>query len=1168
MKKLGAVLLITALVLQLFSVNIFADQSGATYYVAPNGSDIETAGSIDTPFKTISYASKFLKPGDTCYIKAGVYRETVTPMNNGTSDMPITYKAYGDGEVVISGCDVVTDWEKHEGNVYKASMDWDMGSGEGNIVFINDELGYEGRWPNNIGYDDSWPTAKGYEGEVNRLLLCGEYPVISSASFSQIDTSYGKVVISGTNIPIVPAGTKLWCSANPSYNSIAGVLTEPSTKTSITAKVNRSSNPISGDIYALIGALELVDVQGEWYKDRNAQLLYVYSETDPNLLGDAIEAKKREYGIDLSDRKNIIFDGIGLRATAIKTNDNTSYCTYKNATVQTVAREMVEIGYPSADGIILNGTHNTIAGCTIKDCFGMAVRINGSYNRVINNLIENTNLEGSNTRTVWIYGSNQLVSHNTIRYTGRFATGGTFTDSVISYNDMYGTEGLTEDGGVLYLNDHDYGMSEIHHNYLHDNLDITNYGQMGLYFDTATCSLLVYNNIIWNIDHEENYDHTPICAATYSDYCIYFNNTIINHQSGMGHYPPSTAICNGGTYINNLFARQAHDPSNTHLMDQFTYINNIEDGRAAGDIVDGDWLDDEKFGLQPGSAAIDAGTVIPGVNEDYIGEAPDIGAREYGDPNPWTAGHDFDNEEYSNEPFALNLELPFKNMLKNREFEDGLEGWTTESGNPSVLNQSAWGYSFATRACVKNGYYSLMLKDGDVVSQRIEGLKPNTKYLMRCYSRTAGEYFTYSKYDKSVTPVNISTNTGSLECQDGNSGYAMFTVDFDEGQFDTFRLTIADISTDAAYCKLLLDSTSGTELGRAYFVKQNNGWNDINFYDITFDQVITGEHKVYFVFDSGNTGKLKNTKFRGFEILDIDSADEAQIDVKSDTGETVLWTNTKTEFERLPEELFFTTGQAGYADVTIRHNGGNNVIYFDALGVQEVYNEETNVIPAQPVLLKSVNMVDLEGNAVTLVKDNTLGIVGLTFENHTNEDMEVTGSVTSYTATGRKGETVTIDSPVSANKTETLGLGITIADSKGYLVLEFTLGEEQVFEYHIPVWQLSNGMNADVLLKGLVINGGAATGLVKGQTNNLAVSVQNSSASSIGCTGYLAIYEYEDGVPRLKNIVSVEDTIETGADTINISIDVPSTRNDVSATLLLWKNDGSLQPITEVYKFK
>ncbi len=1161
MKKLGAVVLITALVLQLFSINIFADEAGDTYFVSPNGHDIETAGTEDAPFKTISYASKFLKPGDTCYIREGVYRETVTPMNNGTADKPITYAAYEDEEVVISGCDLITDWTKHEGNIYKAAMDWNMGNGEGNIVFVNDELGYEGRWPNNIGYDNTWPTAKGYEGEVNKLLLCSAYPVISSASVTQIDTAYGKAVVSGTNIPIVPAGTKFWCVANPAYNSIAGVLTEPSTKTSITAKINRASQPISGDIYALIGALELVDVQGEWYKDKDNQLLYIYSNVNPNTI--VVEAKKREYGIDLSDRKNIIFDGVDLRATSIKTNDNTSYCTYKNGNVQTVSREMVEIGYPSADGIIINGTYNTIMGCTIKDCFGMAIRLNGSYNRVINNLIENTNLEGSNTRAVWIYGSNQLVSHNTIRYTGRFATGGTFTDSVISYNDMYGTEGLTEDGGVLYLNDHDYGMSEIHHNYFHDNLDIANYGQMGLYFDTATCSLLVYNNIIWNIDDEKS--HTPICAATYSDYCIYFNNTIINHTQGMGHYPLETAVCNGGTYINNLFASQAHDPD-AQVLDQFTYLNNIENGREARDIVDGDWIRTEKFGLQEGSAAIDNGIIIPGI--DYVGDKPDIGAREYDDPNPWVAGHDFSKTEEYDQPFALNLQLPFKNMLTNREFEDGLEGWDTVSGNPSVLNQSAWGYSFATRACTKNGYYSLMLKDGDVVNQRIEGLKPNTTYLMNCYSRTAGEYFTYSKYNKSVTPVNISTNTGSLECQDGNSGYAMFTIDFDEGQFDTLTLTISDIKTDAAYCAVRLDSVDGTELGRAYFVKQNNGWNDINFYDVTFDQVLTGERNVYFVFDSGSTGKLKNTKFRGFELLDKDSADEAQIDIKSDTGETVMWTNSKTEFARLPDKLYFTTGQAGYADVTIKHNGGNNVIYFDSLGVQEVYN---GVIPAQPVLLKSVNLIDLEGNAVTSVKDNTLGIIGLTFENHTNKDTTVTGSVTSYTATGRKGDAVTIDSPISANKTETLGLGITIADSKGYLVLEFTLGEDEVFEYHIPVWQLSNAMKADVLLKGIVIKDEAdsvVTSLAKEQTNTLTVSVNNSSASPIGCTGYLAIYEYENDVPRLVEIISVNDEIASGPDTINISIDVPAAQGDLSATLLLWKNDGSLQPITEVYKFK
>lgn len=1143
MKKLGAIVLITALVLQLFSISIFADESGDTYYVSPTGRDIAGAGTIDNPFKTISYASKSLKPGDTCYIRAGVYRETVTPMNNGTADKPITYAAYNNEEVVISGCDLVTDWSRHEGNVYKASMDWDMDNGEGNIVFVNNKLGFEGRWPNN----------------QDQLLICSTYPVISSASVSSIDYSHAKTVISGINIPIVEAGTKLWVVADPAYNSVTGVLTEPSTKTSITAKIRATSQPITGDIYALIGSLALVDVQGEWYKDKDQQLLYIYSETNPNLI--EVEAKKRDYGIDLSDRKNIVFDGIDLRATSIRTNDNTSYCTYKCGIVDTVARDMVEIGSPTAKGIEINGTYNTIMGCEIKNCFGMAIKLNGSYNRVVNNYIHNTNLEGSNCRAVWIYGSNQLVSHNTITETGRFTTGGSFTDSVISYNDLSKAEGLTKDGGILYLNDFDYGMSEIHHNYFHDNLDPKGLTQMGLYFDTATCSLLVYNNIIWNIDHQA--DQAPLCAATHSDYCIYFNNTVINHQSQMGHYPITTAVLNGGTYINNLFANTAHDAG---IPEQkgWIYKSNIEDGVASGCVT---LAYDGGYSLSADCKAVDEGVVIPGVNDDYVGNGPDIGAREYGDPDPWVAGHDFSKMNEYDEPFALNLELPFKNLLKNREFERGLDNWDTISGTPTILNQGAWTYAFSPNACVKNGYYSLMLKEGDVVSQRVDGLKPNTQYVLNCYSKTAGQYTSYTEFAEAPGQHIMSTNTGTLECQDGNDAWVKFKVDFDEGQFDSFKLTVSDVQTPLAYCSIRLDSISGPELGRAYFEIQNEVWNNINFYDVTFSQVLTGERDVYFVFSSGNTGKLKGTKFRGFELFDKDSADKAQFKVTTDTGAVVtLEKNDKRFSNTNAEKLYFTTGQSGYADITLSHMGGNNVVYFDSLGVQEVYNESG--IPSQPVLLKSVELTDLEGNAITSVKDNSIAVVDLLFENHTNKDMTVTGSVASYTATGKKGEVATIDSPISANKTETLGLGITIADSKGYLVLEFTLGEGKVFEYNIPVWQLSNGMNADVLLKGLVINDGNNTSLVKNQTNTINVSVNNSSASPIACTGYLAIYEYEDGTPRLVSITNVNDTINSGNDEIEFSVDVPSAEGEISATLLLWRNDGSLQPITEVYKFK
>jgi hypothetical protein len=43
---------------------------------------------------------------------------------------------------------------------------------------------------------------------------------------------------------------------------------------------------------------------------------------------------------------------------------------------------------------------------------------------------------------------------------------------------------------------------------------------------------------------------------------------------------------------------------------------------------------DFDFGLRPGSAAVDAGVRLPGVNDDFTGRAPDLGAYELGRPLP------------------------------------------------------------------------------------------------------------------------------------------------------------------------------------------------------------------------------------------------------------------------------------------------------------------------------------------------------------------------------------------------------------------------------------------------------------------------------------------------------------------------------------------------------
>ena len=53
--------------------------------------------------------------------------------------------------------------------------------------------------------------------------------------------------------------------------------------------------------------------------------------------------------------------------------------------------------------------------------------------------------------------------------------------------------------------------------------------------------------------------------------------------------------------------------------------------RDSSRIYDAALLD---FQLQDGSPAVDAGCVLPNVNDDFTGEAPDLGALEYGQDPP------------------------------------------------------------------------------------------------------------------------------------------------------------------------------------------------------------------------------------------------------------------------------------------------------------------------------------------------------------------------------------------------------------------------------------------------------------------------------------------------------------------------------------------------------
>lgn len=75
----------------------------ASRYVATNGNDLRGNGSLATPFATINKAASVARPGDTVFVRGGVYRQTVAVWTDGTEQARITFRPHGKERVIIDG---------------------------------------------------------------------------------------------------------------------------------------------------------------------------------------------------------------------------------------------------------------------------------------------------------------------------------------------------------------------------------------------------------------------------------------------------------------------------------------------------------------------------------------------------------------------------------------------------------------------------------------------------------------------------------------------------------------------------------------------------------------------------------------------------------------------------------------------------------------------------------------------------------------------------------------------------------------------------------------------------------------------------------------------------------------------------------------------------------
>ncbi|EDY19138.1 Fibronectin type III domain protein [Chthoniobacter flavus Ellin428] len=88
-----------------FRLQADAPASGAAnvFFVSPTGDDAAAGNALKTAWRTLAHAAKTAQAGDTIYVTAGEYHETLAPAQSGTAEKPIRFARRGHDCVILDG---------------------------------------------------------------------------------------------------------------------------------------------------------------------------------------------------------------------------------------------------------------------------------------------------------------------------------------------------------------------------------------------------------------------------------------------------------------------------------------------------------------------------------------------------------------------------------------------------------------------------------------------------------------------------------------------------------------------------------------------------------------------------------------------------------------------------------------------------------------------------------------------------------------------------------------------------------------------------------------------------------------------------------------------------------------------------------------------------------
>ena len=647
-------------------------------HVSIKGNDANN-GTKEKPLRTIQAAVDKINPGDICIIHNGTYRENIKIKRSGDATAAITIRAAKGEHPVISGLDVLDlKWNSTEKKgIYVA----DYKNNNFEQIFFDGKPLLEARWPN-------VPRDKN-----------GDWDFFSPNQWAIVDSTgnhYGTVKdsrLAATSWDINGARAVLnvchqfftWTRTVKGYIPKSDTFNYPKDLgKSIKARDESGASLVfNDDRYYLVGKKEFLDVPGEWYYDKEKQLLYLYTPDGINPEKKLVEVKNRYYSLTAEDDKNfIIIDGITFFGTAFRfgkdQNHRSNHLLFENNKViysswteflnmpDDDERARLDKNFPTinADNVILS--NNVFSYGSLSALF-----INGVNNVIENNVFNDFDLSSSLVYPALLVSKNSagfegkggkaIVRYNTIYNSGGILTQICQNDNDVYLNDLYNAfrscYGGNRDVSALYTQSIYCRGTRFHHNWVHDSYGGTPpldwNGGIGIRGDDNTCGLTVDHNVVWNMGSTGIMMKNRINANP-EDRNQVFNNTIFKHSF---YNPIKNAII---VTTDNVSQKLKEDVAVIHNENEYSLINNnlaetITGGwfqkkigkvanisnNCTGEKVEINLENTDQFDFRPKLTSIsilDKGKLLSGYTTFVFGNAPDIGAYERGDNMYWIPG--------------------------------------------------------------------------------------------------------------------------------------------------------------------------------------------------------------------------------------------------------------------------------------------------------------------------------------------------------------------------------------------------------------------------------------------------------------------------------------------------------------------------------------------------